>query len=537
MTDCLRRALTFMQDSYYDPNSIHPFIPLLAQRQINTALTPWVMTNILSWKQLMLLIRSDTAHLTQQLRIPYISDDEEIDGLVLFLSKRGNRPFDKLAFYCTDIRDIYENMEPICNPRSLTSQRYEAYRSEQRFPDSTTELSVQSGTIWNIPKHVVNLTLSDVIIEDAMMEAIGQSQFIANLKIIEICYGHDTMFRGLPIYLETLDVEFRNTIIYARGYSYHCEYLRRLKVSSREEGPRLPNFPPELINSMTKSLKFLHIAGELSNEGNSLPTVLKKLEKLEELAIEGCSLIDEPIPPTIRTATIGYGYILPRTGCYSSLMRTESRKPINFDTLLDGCQKLENLSLTYTETRLTLPSKPHPTVKTLQIEQEETDPTMLSWIPITTILHIFPNLTHYNASTQGFIWTANFATHQISLGFNAGYLEKLTRLRDIDLSLEESNFEKIYITLNSNLKRSFGGFHIALPPTTKEITLGLVVVEQPLSQKRRSQNGNTTTHNIEQLHAKEGAYIRRLTIFPDKIDISVVQRGRELDTTTLCHIR
>ncbi len=449
---------------------------LSAQRQINHAVAPYVMGGEQDWRSLSFLLNADTADLTQSLGIPSDLTVEQIDVLIDFAVRRGNRPFDSIDAKGEDLIKIDQRIRERGLDVSIQAFKYyvvcdPASRNPGiSFPDFTTEINLEDGELLNLPSKIVKLTLFFSIFRDT--EALERAQY---LKSISIASEGDFILRGLPQYLEHLQI--RDVVNYEEGHHYDCPYLKTLTSILPIDA-----FPKDFIDSISNSLLELEIV-ELLPVSYHLADILRKLVKLEKLTLEGVELDDfdfSSLPPWLKEFELHDRDFKPLEHPLSlpSLLKLTITYTDGLFGVLKGLPNLEELDLHNPIARAQETTRQYlvrrarklltgsfPSVKKLKLRGGHLE----EYLDLSDAKSLFPNLVEYNS--RDFLAQdikANFVAKEISYTFK---FDKTTE--NIQLTKALTDFDKFTFdcsTIKYKLTRGQRKLTANLPSTTKRLS-------------------------------------------------------------------
>ncbi len=431
---------------------------LSAQRQINSAVVPYVMGDVEDWRALSFLLNADTAELTQSLLIPRDLTVEQIDVLIDFMVRRGNRPFNELNFLGSTFLAIEQRIEE--RGLDVIIQAYEykinCYDSRElgiSLPDFATDVEIENGELLNIPSRLVRLeAFGTVVFDTAVLETL---QHLVELAIIYP--SNDFIFKGLPQYLEELSLRQEGIIIFEEGHHYDCSYLKVLKA------PNVSMFPKDFIDSIGNLVE-LQLRNYLTTDP-PLDPILKKFTKLEKLSVIAIEEFDlSMVPPWLKELVVHEDYKAPDpTKPLIGLQKLEIAFAQELTSVLKACPNLEELNLFYPKKQdgedeedylRTKLRASFPQIKKLKI---------LGWLPerletsmfkLAELKDFFPNLATYEGPGNEKLLQeqVNFITKELSAKIGFDQYELNTNLEYSSLDIKKFNFDCSRIT-NGKLPR------------------------------------------------------------------------------------
>ncbi len=448
---------------------------LSAQRQLNSAVVPYVIERSRDWRSLSFLLNADTAELTQSLSIPDDLTDQQIDVLIDFGSRRGNRPFEKLKFDSETFRRIEERAVERGVSVVFQAYVYEIDCSSQdsvdmafSLPDFATEIEMIGGVLIKLPSKLVKLIIDSTFLED--MSELDRAQHLTNLSISTEIGQY--VLKGLPQYLEELTLYECSE--FEEGFHYDCSHLKRLDMDAN-----FYKIPAEFLTSISGSLVELFLT-----DGESLlEEMLRKLTKLEKLTIMNFQdFVFSIVPPWIKDFTF-YGKYEPfdPSKPLPNLRRLHIEISSNLEGVLKGVPNLEELELNNAsiilgendydyEARIRTPplKSSFPSIKKHSIVGNGYEPG----IKLSDSKTFFPNLVLYeslNYRIQDIY--ADFITKELTIYFKPAptVFKTDTNLDYVDLNFLKYNFN-LSLVQNNIPEAKSRNINIHLPPFTEKIS-------------------------------------------------------------------
>jgi len=459
---------------------------------------------------LSLLANIESSYLTRKLRIPSELEPDQLDQLVSFILRVGNANFDDVMISLEDLHKIHGKVGVPVSSVWLRSLRYVLYVDDQRrynldawFPEFTTEVEMEHGTIRNIPSALVKLDLEDVVISKSMMETISEAKFMTSLRIAD--GARDIVLCGFPQYLERLEIRTRSDIRYTEGYSYDCERLRCLDLGW---GRGFTDLPEDLVTSMSKSLTHLDLKGSPKADKSYLKRLLWKLERLQNLSMHGFDMEDGTIPPWIRILTLkkqDFRTSLPYDREWTPLPNlTELTIPFYtpMQPFLEASPNLKKLTI-LSDFECWLEDLGETKVEILEIHNYSQGDEFMP-IPFERILETFTSIKKYTYTNANphLELTVDHTEKNTSLHISSITSSPQSRAHPSEpfngtISLLGTDCEKHDITFHPSRIQYDCKFEILLPLTTKEIKITII---------RRGEQPHTKTYTTETLQHNSGIH-------------------------------
>ena len=447
---------------------------LTTQREITQAVAPHLAGNMQDWRRLSFLLNVDSARFTRSMSVPRNITDAQIAILADFFSKRMDKPLRRIEIDGEVFNKINDKLDKMGTGGYIDAEEYVITNGNDigfSFPYYATVISLEGGELVNIkmPPNgnsilLVELVLDGVIVSEEDLAKLNTAVHMTHLALVSGSY----VLSGLPVTLEVYSVSAhgRCEVLYNEGH-YDCPRLRELDYGNIDE------LPSEFIDSIHNSLVDLTIWFYEGRGNTKLPSLLKKLTKLESLTVdwESFPVIDLwTFQPSVRELKLtGQRSMFNGSISLAGLRKLAIAPDRDLESILKSASGLEELDLDSDRTLDDLGiTGVYPSIKRLSHPYDGRsvyNGRSAYDGPHAALKNIFPNLETYS----DVMVEVDFKTGELT-----SKLQRLHGATDHELFLASLNLTKYtFIVSEAPEKNIAETMKIALPAKTERITLDL----------------------------------------------------------------